>query len=372
MFRAAAIGAAAVLIALVSWTLGQEDAEEEIHVFDADLGPAFIDVSGYPQEYQALYPLFAQKCSKCHTLARPVNSSMTGDEWWAYVSRMSRKPGSGISPATAEKIFDFLSYDSKTRARSANSVDPELLPFLEVSEELSGVRRIAAANKNVPLEADTLRIRVQGDRRLNVKRFFASDNGQKVLRWSQRDPSRAELLVERVDTVEGKEPSRSRDDPPAPAVVEAATEAVGGESDPREMVELILDWIDESVERVYQAGSASAEDVLATGRGDATEVAPLFCGMAGAVGIPAKTRVGLVAQRTSFHFHAWAEVWLDGWIPVDPYLGQFPADVTHLRLDDDGEDGLEGWKKNRFPGLERLRLAVVLEEDDASSDVEGP
>ncbi|MCX5718411.1 MAG: transglutaminase domain-containing protein, partial [Nitrospirae bacterium] len=33
-----------------------------------------------------------------------------------------------------------------------------------------------------------------------------------------------------------------------------------------------------------------------------------------------------------FYFHTWPEVWFDKWIPVDPTLAQFPADVTHIPL----------------------------------------
>ncbi|MCA9729401.1 MAG: hypothetical protein KC729_17065, partial [Candidatus Eisenbacteria bacterium] len=166
----------------------QEAAPEELKVFDADLGPAFIDVHSYPPEYQAIYPTFAQRCSKCHTLARPINSSMTGDEWWSYVTRMSGKPGSGISPSTAEEIFRFLSYDSQVRARSTNAVDPTLAPFLAVSKELSGVARIAAGTKNVPTEPP-LRLRLEGDRRLNLKDLFRDDGGQKLSRWTARAPN---------------------------------------------------------------------------------------------------------------------------------------------------------------------------------------
>lgn len=41
---------------------------------------------------------------------------------------------------------------------------------------------------------------------------------------------------------------------------------------------------------------------------------------------------GLVFRQGYFYYHAWPEVWFDGWVPVDPTLGQFPADVTHIRF----------------------------------------
>ena len=33
-----------------------------------------------------------------------------------------------------------------------------------------------------------------------------------------------------------------------------------------------------------------------------------------------------------FYYHAWPEIWLDRWVPVDPTFGQFPADATHIKL----------------------------------------
>ncbi len=84
--------------------------EDEEKVFDADFGAATIDVSEYSPEMQELYPLYARKCSKCHTLARSINSEYRGDDWDRYVARMSRKPNSGISPGTGNKILSFLVY----------------------------------------------------------------------------------------------------------------------------------------------------------------------------------------------------------------------------------------------------------------------
>ena len=33
-----------------------------------------------------------------------------------------------------------------------------------------------------------------------------------------------------------------------------------------------------------------------------------------------------------FYYHAWPEVLLGEWVPVDPTFGQFPADAAHLRF----------------------------------------
>ena len=85
--------------------------------FPADNGPNIVDVSGYPPKMQKYYQLFADKCSRCHTLARPINSAFAGDEWKKYVHRMMRKPGSGLTPKTAGQIIELLVYDAQVRKK---------------------------------------------------------------------------------------------------------------------------------------------------------------------------------------------------------------------------------------------------------------
>lgn len=80
-----------------------------------DKGPNKIDVASYPPEQQKSYKMFADKCSKCHTIARPINTTMTKDEWERYVKRMMHKPNSGISDNQGKAIFEFLAFDQATR-----------------------------------------------------------------------------------------------------------------------------------------------------------------------------------------------------------------------------------------------------------------
>ena len=80
-----------------------------------DKGPDKIDVSAYPPEMQKSYKVFAAKCSKCHTIARPINTLMTRAEWERYVKRMMHKPNSGISDKNGKEIFDFIIYDETER-----------------------------------------------------------------------------------------------------------------------------------------------------------------------------------------------------------------------------------------------------------------
>ncbi|HEY6460183.1 MAG TPA: hypothetical protein VIY73_08525 [Polyangiaceae bacterium] len=72
-----------------------------------------MDTSVVPEEQRADYALFAQRCSKCHSLARPLNSGITDDGYWhMYVEKMRRQPGSGITEADTAPILRFLHWYS--------------------------------------------------------------------------------------------------------------------------------------------------------------------------------------------------------------------------------------------------------------------
>jgi hypothetical protein len=77
-----------------------------------------IDPSALPQDVRADYDVFAQRCSKCHSLSRPLNSGIVDDDYWAlYVARMRRQPGSGISLDDSRVILSFLHYYSLDQIR---------------------------------------------------------------------------------------------------------------------------------------------------------------------------------------------------------------------------------------------------------------
>ncbi len=80
-----------------------------------DRGPRELDVSAYPPEIREGYRVFAHKCSKCHTLARPLNTTMRADFWARYVGEMMQRPASNIGETDARAIYAFLAYDQTHR-----------------------------------------------------------------------------------------------------------------------------------------------------------------------------------------------------------------------------------------------------------------
>lgn len=97
----------------------QKDEPVEPRILAYDKGSAKIDVSKYPPEMKANYKVFAEKCSKCHTIARAINCEFAlDDEWERYVKRMMNKGGSMFTAKDGKQIFDFLTYDSKIRKKA--------------------------------------------------------------------------------------------------------------------------------------------------------------------------------------------------------------------------------------------------------------
>jgi hypothetical protein len=52
--------------------------------------------------------VFADLCSKCHTIARAINSDFALEEdWERYIRKMMRRGKGVITPAAAAQIYDF-------------------------------------------------------------------------------------------------------------------------------------------------------------------------------------------------------------------------------------------------------------------------
>lgn len=105
-----------LILTMAAFCLPLLSAQQKSNVvLPQDKGPDKIDVSAYPAPMQSAYKLFSTKCSKCHTIARPINTMMKRDEWERYVKRMMHKPNSGIGDNQGKQIFEFLVFDQTGR-----------------------------------------------------------------------------------------------------------------------------------------------------------------------------------------------------------------------------------------------------------------
>jgi hypothetical protein len=153
--------------------------------------------------------------------------------------------------------------------------------------------------------------------------------------WASIQPDYEELPYPRMDFLEylQPEPLIQSDDE---GVIEAAEEVAGwqamGVNDPMRITRRLAMGVNAMLEKEITFSVPNAVQVLASGRGDCNEHTVLFVAMARALGLPARTAVGLVYVNDAFFYHAWPEVWLGQWVAVDPTFGQYPADAAHLRF----------------------------------------
>jgi hypothetical protein len=130
-------------------------------------------------------------------------------------------------------------------------------------------------------------------------------------------------------------------------VVRLAREVVGQEKDAAAVARRLMDWVYENLEKRPTVSLPSALEVLEDGAGDCNEHAALMAALSRAAGLPARLVVGVVYTGNGFFYHAWNEVWVGGWVSLDPVMAQFPADATHVKFID---GGLE----------EQMRMARVI------------
>ncbi len=152
--------------------------------------------------------------------------------------------------------------------------------------------------------------------------------------WDAIDPG-YRLPYPRMDLREELEPEPliQSDDPRILARAREVTQArASWRQDPKEVARALTTSVHGMLEKAITFSVPNAVQVLETRRGDCNEHTVLYVAMARALGLPARTAVGLVYVNGAFFYHAWPEVWLGEWVAMDPTFGQVPADASHIRF----------------------------------------
>lgn len=155
--------AAVLLVATAALAAGNLTPRERAARFYFDLGDDHIDVSKYPRAQQENYALFAQKCSQCHTLARPINAPFyTRRDWTRFLNRMRANIRSSsksqITPAQEKLIVDFLVYDSKIRKIDDRKAFEDRLKHLQAD-----YKALLARRPQIEKAEDQKKIKPYGD-----------------------------------------------------------------------------------------------------------------------------------------------------------------------------------------------------------------
>ncbi|MET0387779.1 MAG: hypothetical protein ABW321_17540 [Polyangiales bacterium] len=95
-----------------------------------------LDVTTYPRDIQDAYQVFAVRCSRCHTLARPLNARIKDPQHWVrYVERMRLNPSSGINAKNGKTILRFLIFYMEERQKEERLGGVDALPPEEPASE---------------------------------------------------------------------------------------------------------------------------------------------------------------------------------------------------------------------------------------------
>lgn len=173
---------------------------------------------------------------------------------------------------------------------------------------------------------------------------FQLEGGRQTLRgdtlivrredWDRLDPGYS-LPYKRMDLREALEPEpliQSDDERIVRRARQLAASRGSWAQDPVEVARRLTRSVYGMLEKSVTFSIPSAVQVLETRRGDCNEHTVLYVALARALGLPARTAVGLVHLDGAFFYHAWPEVWLGEWVAVDPTFGQYPADAAHIRF----------------------------------------
>lgn len=249
-------------------------------------------------------------------MGMPMSSWIDAQGRLVFAKSDSGKQGASgfaMERAAFEIVYqNFKKRDTVRIARASSAPVPgEIVP----------VTALAAGVRDVPAPRVRLRIRKNGHDTLDLAPPAALQAHAAPYRLPSQDTALARWLA--------PEPLIQAHDP---RIAAEARRIIGRERGPARVAELLTQWVHESLHRsIPETGSVpSAVRVLENPRGDCNEAATLFVALARSTGLPSRTVSGLIYLNGRFYYHAWAEVFLNDWIQVDPTFGQFPADAAHI------------------------------------------
>jgi len=196
-----------------------------------------------------------------------------------------------------------------------------------------------AANKRMDRRVDALRVRLSN---VDLRGYDLTGQRQRLVGDTllvSKEPDSAMVAPYQLSFALVGRPQDSATTRPEPLlqstdrrIVGLATRIRKGVRDPRIVAERINTWVHDSIGDRVTFGVPNALEVLRTRKGDCNEHTQIFVALARAIGLPARIAAGLAYVDGKFYYHAWPEVLLGDWVPVDPTFGQFPADAAHIRF----------------------------------------
>jgi transglutaminase superfamily protein len=102
---------------------------------------------------------------------------------------------------------------------------------------------------------------------------------------------------------------------------------------PRDTARVLTEWVARQVETdTASTAFGTALNALRARRGNPDAKARLLVTLARANGIPARVVTGVAVLPEGVFAHSWSELWLGGWVAVDPTFGHVPASTSLIRI----------------------------------------
>ncbi|MHB1459981.1 MAG: transglutaminase-like domain-containing protein [Armatimonadota bacterium] len=117
----------------------------------------------------------------------------------------------------------------------------------------------------------------------------------------------------------------------SPEIVKCARSIVATEKCHWQQALLLAKWVSKHIKATYDIANGTALETLHSKRGDCSEDANLFVGLARSLHIPARYVGGWKLMIDSVCGHAWAEIYVGGrWVELDPTTAAM-ADATYIK-----------------------------------------
>jgi hypothetical protein len=161
-----------------------------------------------------------------------------------------------------------------------------------------------------------------------------------------------------------------------PMIVQLAKEIVKNEKDSLKAARLISGWIYKNIKKEYSiTASKSAKETLTGKSGDCSEHTVLFCALARAAGVPTRNIGGIMYLQGIFGYHAWNEVYLGKWVPVDSTLDRVGIPAVYIKLgeDEEGEESvLTGTRVIKMIGKTAIKIKSFTDNAGVAVDLSAP
>ncbi|MDC1141810.1 transglutaminase-like domain-containing protein [Planctomycetota bacterium] len=151
-----------------------------------------------------------------------------------------------------------------------------------------------------------------------------------------------------------------------PVLAAKGKELAKDETDARKVANKIVAFVDSHIKPGSGAsGNASAKQVYKEKKGDCTEFSALFVALARAADVPARNVSGIVYIYSSFSkqgifgYHAWSEVWLGKWVPVDATVKEVGTSARYMMFEIDEPGHFHGSGRTGRCLRQRIKPEIV-------------